>query len=287
MFESRLGVWKTGGAVLAVAFAAATAGSASTVTGSVTLEISDGAFTTGVFDSDTGGAATSASTNIGYTVNLTGTGVLTNTLSSTTTIVPQGWIASGNTTVTGVWNNPPAQLSSILQNNSVSVSRSLSLSIPLPFSFEGLGSIAVAPGGSVTFDTALAALLGFAAPAGGTFTFGGGQGILPSGDTIEGSIDFVSGAFDLTVTGNDAVASLQTQAGFLGSLGIAPSSTLTSIFGAPEDWDRSVLAFLPDSGSFTAFASVQPIPLPGALPLMAGGLGLLGFMGWRRKRAAT
>ena len=33
--------------------------------------------------------------------------------------------------------------------------------------------------------------------------------------------------------------------------------------------------------------SVNVIPLPGALPLMAGGLGLLGFMGWRRKRAAV
>ncbi|MBG6178725.1 hypothetical protein IWQ55_006592 [Labrenzia sp. EL_208] len=28
------------------------------------------------------------------------------------------------------------------------------------------------------------------------------------------------------------------------------------------------------------------VPLPAALPLLAGGLGLLGFMGWRRKRAA-
>lgn len=28
------------------------------------------------------------------------------------------------------------------------------------------------------------------------------------------------------------------------------------------------------------------VPLPAALPLMAGGLGLLGLMGWRRKRAA-
>lgn len=31
----------------------------------------------------------------------------------------------------------------------------------------------------------------------------------------------------------------------------------------------------------------SPIPLPGALPLMAGGLGLLGVMGWRRRRASA
>lgn len=32
---------------------------------------------------------------------------------------------------------------------------------------------------------------------------------------------------------------------------------------------------------------INVIPLPGALPLMAGGIGLLGLMGWRRKRAAA
>lgn len=31
----------------------------------------------------------------------------------------------------------------------------------------------------------------------------------------------------------------------------------------------------------------NPVPLPAALPLFAGGLGLLGFLGWRRKRMAA
>ncbi len=30
--------------------------------------------------------------------------------------------------------------------------------------------------------------------------------------------------------------------------------------------------------------SITPVPLPAAFPLLAGGLGLFGFMGWRRKR---
>ncbi len=33
--------------------------------------------------------------------------------------------------------------------------------------------------------------------------------------------------------------------------------------------------------------SIAPVPVPAALPLLAGGLGLLGFMGWRRKRKAS
>lgn len=31
----------------------------------------------------------------------------------------------------------------------------------------------------------------------------------------------------------------------------------------------------------------SPVPLPAALPLLAGGLGLFGLMGWRRKRATA
>ena len=32
---------------------------------------------------------------------------------------------------------------------------------------------------------------------------------------------------------------------------------------------------------------VAPVPVPAALPLFAGGLGLFGFLGWRRKRGST
>ncbi|MEM1045869.1 MAG: PEP-CTERM sorting domain-containing protein [Pseudomonadota bacterium] len=49
-----------------------------------------------------------------------------------------------------------------------------------------------------------------------------------------------------------------------------------------------------DCGIVTGFSTVvsgaaivSPVPLPAALPLLAGGLGLIGLMGWRRKRRAA
>jgi len=37
----------------------------------------------------------------------------------------------------------------------------------------------------------------------------------------------------------------------------------------------------------SANGQVSPVPLPAALPLFAGGLGLMGLMGWRKKRTAA
>ena len=40
-----------------------------------------------------------------------------------------------------------------------------------------------------------------------------------------------------------------------------------------------------DAPLLSAEFDLEVVPLPGALPLLAGGLGLLGLMGWRRRRA--
>ncbi len=37
----------------------------------------------------------------------------------------------------------------------------------------------------------------------------------------------------------------------------------------------------------SASVSASPVPVPAALPLLASGLGALGFIGWRRKRKAA
>ena len=41
-----------------------------------------------------------------------------------------------------------------------------------------------------------------------------------------------------------------------------------------------------NAGTWNA-VTVSPVPIPAALPLFAGGLGLLGLLGWRRKRLAA
>lgn len=224
-----------------------------------------------------------------YEITLNGTGTLNNTLSSTTDPAVNGWTVSSEGSIFGEWLSVPSEIAGIVGDDGITVERSVSQTIPGPRSLADLGEMPVAPGGSVSYATALSLLQDFS--GGGEFTFGGGQNILPAGDTIAGGIDFGTGIFNLTITGNDALASLVMQTNFLDSLGIAPSSTLTS-FGAPEDWDRSILAFLPDSGTFSSTTTLSPlnadvaaVPVPASLPLVGAGLAMFGLLGWRKRRA--
>jgi hypothetical protein len=52
----------------------------------------------------------------------------------------------------------------------------------------------------------------------------------------------------------------------------------------PNAFLLNVNSFGTLSADYTLEKSIAPVPLPAALPLMGGGLALLGMMGWRRRR---
>ncbi|MEQ8901150.1 MAG: hypothetical protein RID11_13955 [Roseovarius sp.] len=52
----------------------------------------------------------------------------------------------------------------------------------------------------------------------------------------------------------------------------------------PDAFDLTVNSIGTLSADYSLAKSIVPVPLPAALPLMAGGIGLLGLMGWRRRR---
>ncbi len=45
-----------------------------------------------------------------------------------------------------------------------------------------------------------------------------------------------------------------------------------------------IISLVTGNATFSASTGINPVPLPGALPLFATGLGALGLLGWRRKK---
>jgi hypothetical protein len=126
----------------------------------------------------------------------------------------------------------------------------------------------------------------------GEYTVGGGWGLLPAGDKFvwafsdiednstgigPGQVD-ITGNFVFTLSGDDAAASFASASNFL----LGTPLPLEFLGGLPT-------GVVPVSLSLTlapvTHDTPMPIPLPAALPLLAGGLGLMGLMGWRRRRA--
>ncbi len=62
-------------------------------------------------------------------------------------------------------------------------------------------------------------------------------------------------------------------------------------FASPEDnFNAYVDAFTIGTGATSTtynFEAAAATPLPAALPLFGSGLGVMGFLGWRKKRKAT
>ncbi|WP_299478933.1 hypothetical protein [uncultured Roseibium sp.] len=91
-------------------------------------------------------------------------------------------------------------------------------------------------------------------------------------DTVSASFGSLSGAFSLTINGlANGVYNYRLDTSFNGSNAVTAPSGGTNFIG---------------SFTITQGVNTTVVPLPAALPLLAGGLGLLGFMGWRRQKTA-
>lgn len=106
----------------------------------------------------------------------------------------------------------------------------------------------------------------FPTPAAGPVT-----GILPDDVTGTFSAIFENTGTDPTYNGFYAI-----------SLLFGPGT----VAGADNYADNAYAGYSDYSQSVADFAYIAPVPLPAALPLLAGGLGLAGLMGWSRRRRA-
>jgi len=109
-------------------------------------------------------------------------------------------------------------------------------------------------------------------------------------DIVWGSVDVATGynlvvtaGFD-KITGAEVLAAIGLPSSDTGLYNAAVELTGLTSFSSVTFSDSSSPAFEFDIASPVRPA---PTPLPAALPLFAGGVGALGFFGWRRKRKAA
>lgn len=151
----------------------------------------------------------------------------------------------------------------------------------------------------------------YAAPAGDTTQY---LSVRPAGNVVNvsfpgiftrlglywGSIDTYNsiefwrgGVLRDTVTGSQAAGSIPATAQGNQTSDLNNRYFIISLIGDLLGFDSIVLrstqnSFELDNLSYGGpLGGQNPVPLPAALPLLAGGLGMLGFLGWRRKRNAV
>ena len=96
----------------------------------------------------------------------------------------------------------------------------------------------------------------------------------------------IAGMFQETVT--PASGQINIFGFDLSDLGITAGAVVTDNLFFTVFTDEFGATNSPDIAEIAAInTGTTVVPLPAALPLFAGGLGLLGLLGWRRKRAAT
>ncbi|MGB6589090.1 MAG: hypothetical protein WCC50_10370 [Pseudolabrys sp.] len=136
------------------------------------------------------------------------------------------------------------------------------------------------------------------------FTYTGNVSTLDAGGTVSGAYNgLVSG----TLAGSVSISAANGGTFVDVSLNAAALAALTSgegglfafggdLLGVPDGQltQRTVFANssvddvgAPDGNTQLILTTISPTPVPGALPLFVSGLGVFGFLGWRRKRKAA
>jgi hypothetical protein len=123
-------------------------------------------------------------------------------------------------------------------------------------------------------------------PVDGTLTFANG-GLASFNLNINHS-HYSPDSFTATVSPNEqnwTVAFHDNNGGYDTDLTLTNSGFIASLFQVSQPGLESGRSYDGYQGTFTTFVgTVSQVPLPGALPLFATGLGVLGLLGWRRKR---
>ena len=71
------------------------------------------------------------------------------------------------------------------------------------------------------------------------------------------------------------------------SLGSGETSSQFAFYSLLVTSDWTIELLTPDNETTFVSGSVNAVPLPAALPLFATGLGMMGLLGWRRKKKAA
>jgi hypothetical protein len=166
------------------------------------------------------------------------------------------------------------------------VSQASAASITYDLSPLTIGSFSLT-GGSITTDGTIGTLASTDITV-WSVTITGGS---PSPDTVTGTTPY--GAFTSATSGLTASSTTL-------KFDLSPTVDTTNFVLSTNDengvgYDYMTIALCVSADcqysteTSTAFviASVAATPLPGALPLFAGGLGMMGLLGWRRKRKSA
>jgi hypothetical protein len=109
-----------------------------------------------------------------------------------------------------------------------------------------------------------------------------------SGQVPAGSSLTDTNAPDISLTNTAGLLTLgNNNGGALSTLTLAAGTYYLRLFGLLPGNINSGHALSGISGSLATVATVATTPIPGALPLFGTALGLIGFMGWRRKSTAS